>query len=1090
MTLQKRNKRIGVSAKLTEWVALLSMAFALSIVATVHAETRYWNSPSGLATDVACWLNGVPQSGDAIAVTNGGTMVVAGDFAPTKAQITYGNVIVASGTFAPPSIELGDNSAKGAAIFVCSNGVLQVDAISRGIGAVRVVLAGGELKSGSSAKIEELLQGILLSIAPGCVGTINTAAKDVELDCRLAASTLETSHLLHRWSFNNGSMSDSVGGLTAECHGTGIVTSEKGVCLPGGTRQQTFVSLGSVFPANLTAFTLELWAKQVATQNWSPIFNAFNEDGMKFFMNWTRGAAIDSDKVSTYAASESQQKDLLQPWTLGTLFHISVTARRGLTRWSLEFRKKDALTGVTLKACTMDAPTGWDPAELTSFNLGYAIAADANDAQADYEEVRVWGTELSDADLTLSALNGPDAGMTAGRLVKTGTGSLYLPGKVEAVSSVEISQGAVALDGVARPMHRWSFANGNLSDSCGSTSASLKGTNKSSITSDASGVSLPGGSRLSAYVDLGTGATVFGSEDHDFTFELWATRLDSAETSLAWPRIFSIFETSGSTPTVLSMGWSFSTTVERDVICTYYKGESYVQNNYADKMAPWSQNVEYHIAVTVSPANDGWKATFYKHDAISGETLKEFTTAMPAGWSPRVLANGAVVLGASPDSGQSDARARYSEVRVWDRALSREELAQSARMGKALLPLPKNRAPLAVASTNLTHRWSFNGNWTDSVGGRTAVAAGLDSGKITFEDGAYATLPGSATSRHAYIELSTDGDSLFAEDTDGVTLEFWTRLNATAGRSWQRLFTVYDATSPINALYDTFVKGTDTISDTLGSVIGGTTYQVAGKMAPWVVGQWFHVAIVVRNDGSANPVTLYKQDPVTGWTLARYELPGQNWTPTMMNKSLVGLGYDHESGQSDAAASYSEARVWNRPLTEKELSMCAQAGPDAIPDFNGGILPGTADLLIATNSVLALCGRTQTVHAVMANGAVKGGGCLTVTSGVLIGGAGPAGTFVVEDGARLSGMVSFDVANGVVVDRLLFGVGSTYDVSSIGLAFSQPYPVGWACFGSAVGSELSGSFDFGTESEASWKRNAEGDLLVKLQKTGLMLIVR
>jgi len=98
--------------------------------------------------------------------------------------------------------------------------------------------------------------------------------------------------------------------------------------------------------------------------------------------------------------------------------------------------------------------------------------------------------------------------------------------------------------------------------------------------------------------------------------------------------------------------------------------------------------MEFHVAIVCEKNTSGaWSMSIYKHDVRSGVALKTLTFALPDGWTPAAFNAGYFRLGYSSDAGNDDANATYRELRVWNRALSAAELAESVRLGPDVLPV-------------------------------------------------------------------------------------------------------------------------------------------------------------------------------------------------------------------------------------------------------------------------------------------------------------------------------------------------------------------------------------------------------------------
>lgn len=97
-------------------------------------------------------------------------------------------------------------------------------------------------------------------------------------------------------------------------------------------------------------------------------------------------------------------------------------------------------------------------------------------------------------------------------------------------------------------------------------------------------------------------------------------------------------------------------------------------------LAPLELGIEYHIAVVFEPTDDGcWNVTAYKQDSQTGATLKKSMLKTKTGWTLKGYDFKNFHIGMSYASGDNGAaKASYNEVRIWNRALSEEELTKNA----------------------------------------------------------------------------------------------------------------------------------------------------------------------------------------------------------------------------------------------------------------------------------------------------------------------------------------------------------------------------------------------------------------------------
>lgn len=221
-------------------------------------------------------------------------------------------------------------------------------------------------------------------------------------------------NLVHRWTFD-GTAEDAVTGVRAELCGSSTPsydTQRKGVRLAGGGKGTSWIDLGpNVLPNDGSPVTLEIWATQRKVQNWSRLFDFGNDTSDYIILAFTAGTDLNKDNLCVKKIAGDVQGQL-GAYKLNTPYHTSVVFDpRPDGTWDVTFRRKDATTGATLGAYTLNSGTsGWSLQTQGQANcwLGHS-QYDDNDASATYYEVRVWKAALSDAQLTQNAVLGADA---------------------------------------------------------------------------------------------------------------------------------------------------------------------------------------------------------------------------------------------------------------------------------------------------------------------------------------------------------------------------------------------------------------------------------------------------------------------------------------------------------------------------------------------------------------------------------------------------------------------------------------------------------------------------------------------------------
>ena len=222
-------------------------------------------------------------------------------------------------------------------------------------------------------------------------------------------NTVTSASLTHRWSFASD-YSDSVGSTTGTVIGTSVAIEDGALVLSGSTHGTGALNLGKGLMPKGDA-TIEIWATRTGSQNYSRVFDIGTSSTDYFTMLWQIGGNTAQDRVEILKGNARKlQSDNTMVYDSNVKYHISVTFKandNGST--DISWARRDVTTGEVVKSGSATVAT-WTLADIFagSFYLGYSQYSD-NDANATYDEVRIWNGVLSTEALTLSAQKGPDA---------------------------------------------------------------------------------------------------------------------------------------------------------------------------------------------------------------------------------------------------------------------------------------------------------------------------------------------------------------------------------------------------------------------------------------------------------------------------------------------------------------------------------------------------------------------------------------------------------------------------------------------------------------------------------------------------------
>ena len=225
-------------------------------------------------------------------------------------------------------------------------------------------------------------------------------------------------------------------------------------------------------------------------------------------------------------------------------------------------------------------------------------------------------------------------------------------------------------------------------------------------------------------------------------------------------------------------------------------------------------------------------------------------------------------------------------------------------------------AGATISAAELKHRWSFNGDWSDSAGGADAVKCGT---YVSLYGGRVHMGYGNCNWGTGYVDLGTN-----MLDTAAATLEIWARHDGV--KSWSRIFD-YGADSA-NNVFLSWTFGTTLSKNQVGSKVKWAESKI-DYQEPYEIGRDYHIAATFEKQGV--DVTLVKwrrHDATTGELLMSGSLTMKGGIGSFVDPVLY-LGHSQYESDKDALAAYDEVRLWRGVLTDEQLAASAAAGPDA-----------------------------------------------------------------------------------------------------------------------------------------------------------------
>jgi autotransporter-associated beta strand protein len=344
-------------------------------------------------------------------IVNNSTLVVA-----SSANQTFGGAISGSGRLLLSGSGIltlaGSNNYTGATTI--SAGTLTVGAagILGGGSYTAAIVNNGALVIGSSAN--QVLSGAISG--SGGLAVSGSGMLTLTSSCGYAGPTtvssgtlqLGAAGLTHRWSFNN-SLADSVGGVTAIVSGSNTTLGANSVTVAGnGSSHVNYVSLGNgssnILPTSNAPFTVQVWATENSVQNWSRIFDFGSTAGgnSNLLWSWTQG-------TGTPGVVAANSVNYANPvgFATGQQYNVTLVVTPSGAGSILKWYQMNAAGNLLGSGSTA---TTWNISKLTQTNmwLGRSEYSD-NDANATFDEVRIYNAALTPAQVAALSQAGPNS---------------------------------------------------------------------------------------------------------------------------------------------------------------------------------------------------------------------------------------------------------------------------------------------------------------------------------------------------------------------------------------------------------------------------------------------------------------------------------------------------------------------------------------------------------------------------------------------------------------------------------------------------------------------------------------------------------
>lgn len=228
--------------------------------------------------------------------------------------------------------------------------------------------------------------------------------------------------VIHRWSFTSGSELRSISArgyndASIRQPPEQVEFKENKAFLKGGTNTVSSLDLGNKLLntrvwAPTDGMTIEMWAREDTTRQWSRVFEYGDSNSNTFIFAWTSGRNIGLDHAEIYEDGNRQLNDRgCGPYEPGKWYHLAVTFKPiSKTVTDIRFYKRNPDTGELINSgmLTQAMSKFWNREENHLY-IGRSTFPSDDDACATYDEIRMWNCALTEEQLLSSCLAGPDA---------------------------------------------------------------------------------------------------------------------------------------------------------------------------------------------------------------------------------------------------------------------------------------------------------------------------------------------------------------------------------------------------------------------------------------------------------------------------------------------------------------------------------------------------------------------------------------------------------------------------------------------------------------------------------------------------------
>lgn len=233
----------------------------------------------------------------------------------------------------------------------------------------------------------------------------------------VSANYDNTSPLARRWSFNGAdetaNLTDSVGGTVASKIGTAVAFTDGEAVMTGDGNNAGSLNLGKGL-LGTGDVSIEFWATRTGTPHWARVFDYGSDTANYFLLAWNYGTT--NNRIQFILRKDGSDKVLVDKsdtvFADNVKYHIVVTVKANADGTStIRLVRTNVANSSDKRDYTSTSQADWTIRKLIggNFYIGHSQWSSDKNANAKYDEVRIWNGILSDAAIALSYAKGPDA---------------------------------------------------------------------------------------------------------------------------------------------------------------------------------------------------------------------------------------------------------------------------------------------------------------------------------------------------------------------------------------------------------------------------------------------------------------------------------------------------------------------------------------------------------------------------------------------------------------------------------------------------------------------------------------------------------